>query len=136
MTVFFYKIEGHSNHKWNDQADQLARMGTNQQNAFDLNYKKICKLSHYYGWNNILTNIPIKETTKKANKVKHIIELTNLVRHDCSLNDKICKQIDIELTVAMLGFTKMNHMKNTKKDQLLRKKIIKLFNDELPMKHV
>lgn len=30
ISLFLYRINAHSQHKWNDQADKLARMGTEQ----------------------------------------------------------------------------------------------------------
>lgn len=81
-------------------------------------------------------DVPIKKIAKKFIKAKYIIELTNLVRHNCSLNDKIYKQIDVELTVQTMSFTKINYMKTTEQNQLLRKWIIKLFNDKLSTTHV
>lgn len=61
-------------------------------------------------------DISIKEVTKKVNKISHFVELTNLVRHDSSLNNKIQKEIDIKLTAAIFNFTKITQQKTMDKD--------------------
>lgn len=80
-----------------------------------------------------MTDALIKDTMKKLNKIKHMTELINLARHDISLNNKIRKKIEIELTTKTLDYTKITFDKTNQTDQLIRKRIIKLFNDKLPI---
>lgn len=69
---------------------------------------------------------------KKLNKIKYITEPVNLIKHDASLNNKIRQEIDIELIVKISEYIKITNDKTNQNDQLIRKQIIKLFNDELP----
>lgn len=136
IKLYLYKIDAHSNHKWNDRADVLVKMRAKQEEIFTFNLNRISQLSFHYKRNSIIPDIPIKETIKKVNKLKHMVELTNLAQHDISLNNKIRAKIDINLTSKMLGHTKIMYNKTNSNDQLVRKRIIKLFNDEFPTRHI
>lgn len=81
-------------------------------------------------------DISIKETIKKINEIRVYTELVNLVRHGITLNDRIREKIDLKLTAETLGYTKITYKKTSHNDQLVRRRIIKLFNDELPTKHM
>lgn len=48
---------------------------------------------------------------KKINRIKNIIKLINFVQYDISLNERIRKKIDIELTVQTLEYTKLTNNK-------------------------
>lgn len=79
IQLYLYKIDAYSNHKWNDRADALAKMGVSQEEIFTLNLNRISQLSYHYKRDDIVPDVPIKETLKKINRLKHIVELTNLV---------------------------------------------------------
>lgn len=88
-------------------------METGQHENFSMNFNCISQLSYHYTWDSIFVDIPIKETFKKIRRVEHITKLVNLAWHNVSLNDKIKAKIDIDLTVATLGYTKITYDKVT-----------------------
>lgn len=135
LFIILYKIDAHSGHKWNDRTDELTYIGTGQQGIFKLNLAHIIQLSYHYKWDSIFADISIKETQKKIQKVEHATKVVNLMWHNISLNDRIRIKIDIELTAETLEYTKITYDKTSQNDQLIRKRIIKLFNNKLSMRY-
>lgn len=79
LIIYLYKLDTHTGHKWNNKVDVLAKMEMGQEEAFELNVGKLANISYHYEWKQDLIDQPIKKMTKKQIKIKHMVELINLV---------------------------------------------------------